>query len=169
MEQGMGLRSLILGAVLAASAALSTACSDADQCAGLRLTSPPSARALVLHGDVRFTDEERDRISCGVSFMSEHTGRELAVVFDGTGECLSGHLTRSAYETGGQYERSTCMRLGVAPDAIPLEIIAAHEVAHYLGMGHVEAGLMQPWDPPGLAWSEQDEAECRRAGVCRSE
>lgn len=119
------------------------------------------------HGDVTFTAEERTHIEDGARFAAEHTG----VPFDGIAwdaphrddACEPGTIRRAPGLVGA-LARARCIDVGeeMSDFLVPLY---AHEVCHWYGMRHVEAGLMQPLGMR-LEWSDDDQAECVRAGLC---
>jgi hypothetical protein len=56
------------------------------------------------------------------------------------------------------------LRPGMSPDM--LRAAARHELGHALGLQHVRRGVMQPDTFAENDFSEEDVAECRRAGAC---
>lgn len=129
-------------------------------------------RETTIHGDVTFTAEERASVERGAAFISARTPDEGAVVvlWDAPhvdGPCEGDTIQRSAGGTGGVTSES-CIVLGLQDPhgTLALDALAAHELGHWRGMGHVIRGLMQPLDMP-LAWSDEDQAECLSRGACR--
>ncbi len=133
----------------------------------------------VWHGDVSFTDEERQAIEAGAAFVAEQTGQEpLAIVWDlPPGDEAPNRSIRS----GHTLPNTNAMRLGhliridtaqfVGPERIgQLAAVTAHEVGHEYGLEHhAGLGIMSEGGCGGtLTWSAGDVAGCIRDGVCAS-
>lgn len=123
------------------------------------------------HASADFTADERASILRGLSFLREHTGRDLDdVVFDlpaGDRTCAHGNIIREARDTGG-LRSDDCIYLGTGEGAVPLDALTAHEMGHWWGLRHVEQpGSLMFGAPPTLAWTEADARECKRDGLCR--
>lgn len=130
------------------------------------LLSTGCARERPYHGDVTFTAEERASVEAGLRFLYSQIGDEYpGIVWDVEGaECENFHILRGT-AAGGYYDGAKCMWVGpVQPWHMPA--IAAHEAAHALGMRHVDGSTSLMSSVAVLTWSPEDEAECRRVGVC---
>ena len=129
------------------------------------------------HGDVAFSLEERAAIDRGDTWLAAQIGREpLGIVWDlphvdRVDDAPPHSIVRLRPPVGvGEYDGE--LRVVLNPDAVTLEgleLLTAHELGHYRGMGHHNArGVMQEG---GIrdelpVWTEADSRECRRVHLC---
>ncbi len=142
------------------------------------------SRDFVYHADVTFTSDERREILIAAGKLSDHTGQPIEIVFDGasaermiirdadgSGGCNDMHNdVRNRVRTGTQKIHVGLGSTGYMPSrstsAQDVADIVAHELAHGLGMDHVEdpQALMAPvWAPGGFKWTADDALEMERA------
>jgi len=137
-----------------------------------------SPQEPTFHGDVTFTREERAAIERGDVWLAVHAGRDpLGIVwdlphYDRVEDAPAYSIVRARPRIGvGEYDGQ--LRVTLNPSAVNLdglELLTAHELGHYRGMGHHDAcGLMADGAIRDQlpSWTPADDAECRRVGLCR--
>lgn len=128
----------------------------------------------VFHGDLAFSLEERAEIDRAAAEMAERVGAPtIEIVWDGEIDDGSQRILRREPPGGGAdgrylmssraYEREIYVRPGLTLARVG--VVMRHELGHWYSLDH--------HDGPGLmaksamnAWTEDDERECRRAGLC---
>lgn len=120
-------------------------------------------------GDPSFTTSERADIERGTRWLAEHTSTYIPEIRWQHPSMGTRYLLRSDLPVGTLGTSSeTCIMIDVYQAWDRVDVVAAHELAHALGMSHHEAsGLMHRDVPLTLSWSAADQAECERRDVCK--
>lgn len=130
------------------------------------------------HGDVTFTAEERAAIERGDAWLAAQIDADpLGIVWDlphpdRIEDAPAYAIVRARPRIGvGEYDGALHVLLNPESVNIPgLELLTAHELGHYRGMGHHDScGVMTDG---GIRdelpqWTPADLAECRRVRLCR--
>ena len=115
--------------------------------------------------DAVFTDHQRAEIRRAAAEWNAFTTRIVTFAPEGEGDWLILPAKVTLDRLGYAQRKRRLIRINpVTPDD-QVYAVALHEFGHALGLGHVKQGVMDP-DRQTIAFSEEDMAECRRAGAC---
>ena len=116
-----------------------------------------------------FPDAERAEVERAVAKWNERVRPEKRLAFDDDGRWI---VTRRSPCTGTNgYADNTERIVYVTPGpehagpGASTYATALHELGHVLGLGHTTRGVMDP-EHVTIEFSEEDMAECHRAGAC---
>lgn len=118
------------------------------------------------HGDLSFSTEEQRAIETGFKFTAEHTGTPpIVVVWDGDlSQSSPRSIQRMRLKGDVLAETDTAGNIDVDADKgfDRLDVIAAHEMGHVLGLKHHDGpGIMNPAASGWLIWTDYDELDAR--------
>lgn len=115
--------------------------------------------------DAVFTERQQSEIRRAASHWNAFTTRAVTFAPEGEGDWIILSAKVTLDRLGYAQRKRRIIRINpVTPDD-QVYAVALHEFGHALGLGHVKKGVMDP-DRQTIVFSEDDMAECRRAGAC---
>ncbi len=115
--------------------------------------------------DAVFTDQQQAEIRRAAADWNKFTTRVVTFAPEGEGDWLILPAKVTLDRLGYAQRKRRLIRINpVTPDD-QVYAVALHEFGHALGLGHVKQGVMDP-DRQTIVFSDDDMAECRRAGAC---
>lgn len=112
--------------------------------------------------DSEFTAEEQLEIRRAADDWNTRATREVRFVADGDWLILP---ASTSLGLGLAQGRRRIIRINPSTPDDQVYAVALHELGHALGLRHVKQGVMDP-NRQTIIFSEEDMAECRRAGAC---
>jgi hypothetical protein len=115
--------------------------------------------------DAVFTEAQSAEIRRAASDWNKLSVRPVVFAPEGEGDWLILPASVTLNRLGYAQRKRRLIRINPLTPDDQVYAVALHEFGHALGLGHVKRGVMDP-DRQTIEFSDEDMAECRRAGAC---